>query len=152
MVSAAEDEQGHRWEVSYSGGPYGGVASLELRDGVLSLRPISRPPRPGSIVPLPPGAPESERPLIHTGKTVDVFRARWLSQGSVHVHAEARTYVAITDWRPLEREIIPALHMAGFEVEVRMSRFGYGTKIAAARFFPGLLKAGRIRDASQQPR
>ena len=133
-MSAAEDERDRRWQVTYSGGPYGGVAWLELRVGVLTLRPTSRPPRPGTIVPLPPGAPEAERPLVHIGRTVDVFRARWLSQASIHVRASQRTYGAVLDWRRVEREVIPALRQAGFEVTVHTSRFRYGTKIAAARF------------------
>ena len=123
-MSAAEDELVRRWEVSYSGGPYGGVAWLELRDGVLSLRPTSRPPRPGTIIPLSPSVPESERPIVHVGKSVDVFRARWLSQASVYVHVAARTYGEVSDWGPLKREIIPALREAGFAVEVHTSRFG----------------------------
>ena len=116
--------------MSYSGGPYGGVAWLELRDGALCLRPTSHPPRPGTVVPLPPGAPGSERPLLHTGKTVEVFRARWLSQASIHVRASQRTYGAVADWRHVERDIIPALREAGFEVKLHTSRLDYGTKVA----------------------
>ena len=81
----------------------------------------------------------SEGPIVHQGHTVDVFHARWLTNGSVHVCAAARTYVAtLSSWRPIEREIIPALRDAGLEVMVHSARIGHSKELAVARFFPGL--------------
>ena len=124
-----------RWEVAYGGGPYAGVAWLEIHGAVLSLRP-TRWVGKGSGAPLPP---VSEGPIVHLGHRVDVFHARWFRNGSVHVCAAARTYVAtLSSWRPIEREIIPALQEIGFEVVIRKTRLGNGKELAAARFFPGL--------------
>ena len=125
------------WEVAYGGGPYAGVAWLEIREGVLSLRPTRWVGR-GSGAPLPP---VSQGPIVHQGNTVDVFHARWLRNGSVHVKEAARTYVAtLSSWRPIEREIIPALVEIGLKVVVHGTRIGDGKELATARFFPGLAK------------
>ena len=78
------------WEVAYGGGPYAGVDWLEIHEGVLSLRPTRWVGR-GSGAPLPPLI---EGPIIHLSQSVDVFHARWLPNGSVHLRAAARTYVA----------------------------------------------------------
>ncbi len=77
-----------------------------------------------------------------------MFHARWMGNGSVLVAAAERTYVVtLSSWRTIEREVIPAMRAAGLTVTVRTTRFRYGTDLAAARFFPGLIKPdGRSAD------
>ena len=112
------------------------MAWLEIHEGVLSLRPTRWVGR-GSGAPLPP---LSEGPIVHLSRSVDVFHARWLRNGSIHLRAAARNHVAtLSSWRPIEREIIPALRKVGFEAVVHRVRIGDGKELAAGRFFPGLM-------------
>ena len=123
MLSDGVASAAHRWQVGYAGGPYGGVAWLQLDNGILSLEPFVIPY--GSGVPRSPAIPQSERPLVHEGETVDVVHARWSMNGSVHVRGAVRTYVAVlSSWRPIARDIIPALEDAGLDVVVHRTRLG----------------------------
>jgi len=150
MADTERPQATGRWQVMYTGGPYGGVAWLTLENGTLALHPtyLAR----GSGVPQMPHPPE--RPLIHRGTTLDAFHARWryIGNGSILIDAAVRSYLAVGTWRQIGRDVLPVLQQAGFDVRLHVTRFSVGNELAAARFFPGLAKDGPERNTEQRPK